>query len=135
MKTIETVYNKLNTEKTELATHKVELSLVDDIKKIRASFMKNMAESNKGFNKVRDAAMDLNSITSKIEKNTKFWCKKVAYVKREIKRSAFQRSFRLGDNLDESKIKGNYDNGILTLTIPKVVPTEEERTVRKIKIS
>ena len=71
MKTIETVYNKLNTEKTELATHKVELSLVDDIKKIRASFMKNMAESNKGFNKVRDAAMDLNSITSKIEKNTK----------------------------------------------------------------
>ncbi len=57
------------------------------------------------------------------------------YVKREIKRSAFQRSFRLGDNLDESKIKGNYDNGILTLTIPKVVPTEEERTVRKIEIS
>ena len=57
------------------------------------------------------------------------------YVKREIKRSAFQRSFRLGDNLDESQIKGNYDNGILTLTIPKVVPTEEERTVRKIKIS
>ena len=47
MKTIETVYNKLNTEKTELATHKVELSLVDDIKKIRASFMKNMAESTK----------------------------------------------------------------------------------------
>ena len=57
------------------------------------------------------------------------------YVKREIKRSAFQRSFRLGDNLDESQIKGNYDNGILTLTIPKVVPTEEERTVRKIEIS
>ena len=57
------------------------------------------------------------------------------YVKREIKRSAFQRSFRLGDNLDESQIKGNYDNGILTLTIPKVVPTEEERSVRKIEIS
>jgi HSP20 family molecular chaperone IbpA len=37
--------------------------------------------------------------------------------------------------LDESQIKGNYDNGILTLTIPKVVPTEEERTVRKIQIS
>lgn len=31
MKTIETVYNKLNKAKTELATHKIELGLVDDI--------------------------------------------------------------------------------------------------------
>ncbi len=31
MKTIETVYNKLNNAKTELATHKVELGLIDDI--------------------------------------------------------------------------------------------------------
>ena len=30
MKTIETVYNKLNNAKTELATHKVELGLIDD---------------------------------------------------------------------------------------------------------
>ena len=32
MKTIETVYNKLNSNKTELGTHKVELSVADDIK-------------------------------------------------------------------------------------------------------
>ena len=69
--TLKTIMNKLSENKTELATHKVEFALVDDIKKIRESFMKNMGESNKGFNKVRDAAMDLNSITSKIEKNTK----------------------------------------------------------------
>ena len=34
MKTLETIYNKLNSvEKTELETHKVELSVAGDIKK------------------------------------------------------------------------------------------------------
>ena len=56
------------------------------------------------------------------------------YVKREIKRSAFQRSFRLGENLDENNINGEYDNGILTLVIPKVVPTEEETIVKTVQI-
>ncbi len=56
------------------------------------------------------------------------------YVKREIKRSAFQRSFRLGENLDENNISGEYDNGILTLVIPKVVPTEEETIVKTVEI-
>jgi|TARA_Y100000310_G_scaffold91864_1_gene89399 HSP20 family protein len=56
------------------------------------------------------------------------------YVKREIKRSAFQRSFRLGENLDDTAIQASCDNGILCLTIPKVVPTAEEHTVRKIDI-
>ncbi len=58
----------------------------------------------------------------------------VQYVRREIKRSAFQRSFRLGDNLDAENISGAYDNGVLTLTIPKLVPTAQERNVRKIEI-
>jgi|TARA_Y100000310_G_C20287175_1_gene625433 HSP20 family protein len=57
------------------------------------------------------------------------------YVKREIKRSAFQRSFRLGENLDEAAIQGSYDNGILCLTIPKVVPTTEDHLIRKIEIA
>ena len=34
MKTIETVYNKLNKAKTELATHKVELSVASDLKRL-----------------------------------------------------------------------------------------------------
>jgi len=58
----------------------------------------------------------------------------VQYVRREIKRSAFQRSFRLGDNLDPENISGAYDNGVLTLTIPKLVPTAQERNIRKIEI-
>ena len=56
------------------------------------------------------------------------------YARREVKRSAFARSFQLGDNLDETKIGAAYENGILTLTIPKVKPTEAETVVRKIEI-
>lgn len=34
MKTIETVYSKLNSDKTELGTHKVELSVASDLKRL-----------------------------------------------------------------------------------------------------
>ena len=57
------------------------------------------------------------------------------FLRREIKRSKFQRSFRLGDNLDQAKITANYDNGILTLNIPKLIPDDAEPSTRKIKIS
>tara|TARA_R110000803_G_scaffold180214_1_gene242633 strand:+ start:540 stop:914 length:375 start_codon:yes stop_codon:yes gene_type:complete len=71
MKTLQTIYNKLNSvEKTELETHKVEFALVGDIAKIKQSFLKNMQQSNKAFDKVRDSAMDLNQIVNKIEKNS-----------------------------------------------------------------
>jgi len=56
------------------------------------------------------------------------------YARREVKRSAFARSFQLGDNLDETNVGAAYENGILTLTIPKVQPTEAETVVRKIEI-
>ena len=57
------------------------------------------------------------------------------YVRREIKRSKFQRSFRLGDNLDQAEITANYDNGILTLNIPKIVPDDATPATRRIEIS
>jgi HSP20 family protein len=56
------------------------------------------------------------------------------YVKREIKRSGFRRSFKLGDNLDEDQVTAKFDSGILTLEIPKVKPDNIEPTVRKIEI-
>ena len=58
-----------------------------------------------------------------------------AYVKREIKRSSFKRSFALGDNLDIDNITGFYDLGILTLQIPKVVPEASSSARKTIKIS
>ena len=55
------------------------------------------------------------------------------YVRREIKRSSFQRSFSLGQNLDQNNISASCDAGILTIQIPKIV--EEEKVNEPIKIT
>ena len=36
----------------------------------------------------------------------------------------FMRSFQLPDNTDSEKISASYNNGILTLTIPKIEPVK-----------
>ena len=56
------------------------------------------------------------------------------YLKREIKRSSFRRSFTLGDNLDSEKVTAKFDNGILTLSIPKLIPDDVKPVTRKIEI-
>jgi HSP20 family protein len=43
----------------------------------------------------------------------------------------FSRSFNLGDGVDESKIKADFKDGILTLTLPK----SEKAVARQIEIS
>ena len=75
-----------------------------------------------------------NVLTIKAESNQNSDIENSQYVKREIKRSAFQRSFNLGENLDQEKITGECENGVLALTIPKVVPEEKEKKVRTIDI-
>ena len=57
------------------------------------------------------------------------------YVKREIKRSSFRRSFTLGENLDKNSINAAFDNGILTLSIPKVNPEAAKSQTLKVDIS
>ena len=73
-------------------------------------------------------------MTIKAESNQNSAVENSQYVKREIKRSAFQRSFNLGENLDQEKITGECENGVLALTIPKVIPEEKEKKVRTIDI-
>jgi len=73
-------------------------------------------------------------LTIKAESNQSAEVKNSQFLKREIKRSAFQRSFNLGENLDQGKVDGQCENGILRLIIPKVVPEEKEKTIRTIDI-
>jgi HSP20 family protein len=56
------------------------------------------------------------------------------YLKREIKRSSFRRSFTLCDNLDSENVSAKFDNGILTLSIPKITPDDSKPITRKITI-
>ena len=73
-------------------------------------------------------------LTIKAESNQRVDVEDSQYVKREVKRSAFARSFRLGDNLVEDNITGAFENGILTITLPKVQPTYTQPEVRTIEI-
>lgn len=58
MKTLETIYNKLNSvEKTELETHKVELGIAQDIKKVLARAKKVSTVGKKQEDKNADARM------------------------------------------------------------------------------
>jgi len=55
------------------------------------------------------------------------------YIYREIKRSQFSRTFELGPDLSVEKIEAECQEGLLSITIPKVVKTPIER-VKSIEI-
>jgi HSP20 family protein len=54
------------------------------------------------------------------------------YVYKEIKRSSFQRSFQLGENIDKAKVKAEYKDGTLVVELPRI--KVEEKKPDKIKL-
>ena len=54
-------------------------------------------------------------------------------LRRELKSSSFKRSFQLGELLDGEKVKANFNNGILSISIPKMEPVKPKKTFVKIK--
>lgn len=64
------------------------------------------------------------------EKHQETEDKKKNYVHKELKRSSFYRSFFVGDNIDKEKIDAKFDNGILTITLPKTIPTPKTEPKR-----
>ncbi len=55
------------------------------------------------------------------------------YLIKERRHESFERSFSLPDGLDESKISAGFENGILTVTLPKM-PEEQPRKI-EVKIN
>ena len=55
------------------------------------------------------------------------------YVHRELKHSSFCRSFVVGENVDKNAIDAKFENGILTVNLPKVTPTPKAEP-KKIEI-
>ena len=55
------------------------------------------------------------------------------YLRKELKRSAFTRSFTLGEMLNPDEISAEFKNGILELAIPKkekVIPPVKKITIK-----
>jgi HSP20 family protein len=103
----------------------------------------NIAENNDEF-KIEFAApglskkefqinLDNNVLTVSSEKEVKNDESNENYTRREFNYTSFQRSFTLPDSANGDKIKAEYNEGILTIEIPK---REEAKIkpVREIKI-
>lgn len=73
-------------------------------------------------------ADDILTISVKISEQTNEEDPK--YIRKERKYGSYSRSFAI-PNIDSENIKANYDNGVLTVTLPKAVP----QTISKRNIS
>ena len=53
-------------------------------------------------------------------------------ITRELKQSAFTRSFNLGEYLDGSKISAKFKDGMLSISVPKIEPEKPKKKFVKI---
>jgi len=87
-----------------------------------------------GFNK-EDIHLDINNdvltISAERHSEAEDKDKKGKYIRRERSYGSYKRSISLGD-VDQENIKAKYDNGVLTLTMPKKAPVLPE--AKKIEI-
>ena len=54
-------------------------------------------------------------------------------IRRELKHSSFKRSFQLSDQLDAEKVSAKFEDGILSVNIPKIEPEQPKK--KSVKIS
>ena len=84
-----------------------------------------------GFNK-EDIHVDLKdnvlSISASHQENNDEKNDEGKYIRRERRTSSYQRSFKVAENITPEDIEAKYENGVLTLRIPKkeVIPQKEE---------
>lgn len=67
------------------------------------------------------------------EKETKNEKGEPSYLIRERSCTGFERSFTLPDGIDEDNIEGEFKNGVLTITMPKVPEKQPKKIDVKIK--
>jgi len=53
--------------------------------------------------------------------------KEKKYIRKELKRSSFKRSFALGNQFDFKKIKAEFENGLLFIEVPKKKPDPPQK--------
>ena len=53
-------------------------------------------------------------------------------ITRELKQSAFKRSFNLGEHLDGDNVSAKFKDGMLSISVPKIEPEKPKKTFVKI---
>lgn len=74
-------------------------------------------------------------LTISASKQERFHEENINMIRNEIKLSAFKRPFLLPNNIDGTKISAKFDNGLLTVILPKVEQAEKKIEPVKIKVN
>lgn len=81
---------------------------------------------------LKDGYLTVTATAKKAEENTSD--KKEKYVQKERFLATCNRSFYVGDNMKQEDIKAKFENGVLTLQVPKKEEIPEEQTKKFITI-
>lgn len=74
-------------------------------------------------------------LTVSAEHKTEEKAEEKNFLRREFKQYSFSRNFRLKkENIDENGINASYENGILSISIPKK-EQEQKESLKEIKVS
>lgn len=60
------------------------------------------------------------------EKQREKESKEASYHRREVAYGKFERSFRLGNNIDRERIQADYKDGVLEITLPKTAQAQSK---------
>ena len=77
-----------------------------------------------------DLAIEDNILTLRADRKPDFEDEKSVYLVQERPTGSFYRALRLPETVDASKVQSTYENGVLTIVLPKA----EEKKKKQIKI-
>lgn len=78
---------------------------------------------------------DNNTMVVSVEKSTKNEDKEgKRYLRRDFSYSSYKQTFTLPDNIDKNAIKAGVDNGVLTVSLPKLNEEQKKESCRCIEI-
>ena len=77
-----------------------------------------------------DLAIEDNILTLRADRKPDFEDDKSVYLVQERPTGSFYRALRLPETIDASKVQSTYENGVLTIVLPKA----EEKKKKQIKI-
>lgn len=78
-----------------------------------------------------EVSIEENVLTIKARTESEEERKEGAYLMRERRTGSFHRAIRLPDTVDAEKAQPHYDNGVLTITLPKA----ESKRVKHLKVT
>jgi HSP20 family molecular chaperone IbpA len=79
-----------------------------------------------------DVRVEGDTLTLSSQKEEERKEEREGYLRRERYSRAFQRSFRLPDDVDRDKIDAKFEKGVLTLNLPRT--GEQKESVKKIEV-